>query len=50
MQNDLRLASTIKLYNPPPVEKRRCNPRLKSNEQSLDDAIKSVKSGYQTNK
>ena len=44
--NDLRLASTIKLYNPPPVEKRRCNPRLKSNEQVLPEMIKSLKSGW----
>jgi hypothetical protein len=44
--NDLRLASTIRLYNPHPVEKRRCNPRLKSNEQTLSEMIKSLKSGW----
>jgi hypothetical protein len=44
--NDLRLASTIKLYNPPQVEKLRCNPRLKSNEQVLLEMIKSLKSGW----
>lgn len=49
MQNDLRLASTIKLYNSPPVEKRRCNPRLKGNEQTLSEMIKSLKSGWKTN-
>jgi hypothetical protein len=44
--NDLRLASTIKLYNPPPVEKRRCNPRLKGSEQTLSEMIKSLESGW----
>jgi exonuclease VII small subunit len=44
--NDLRLASTIKLYNPPLVEKRRCNPRLKGNEQTLSKMIKSLKSAW----
>ena len=47
--NDLRLASTIKLYNPPLIEKRRCNPRLKSSEQTLSEMIKSLKSGWKTN-
>jgi len=46
MRNDLRLASTIKLYNSPLVEKRRCNPRPKSNEQTLSEMIKSLKSGW----
>ena len=44
--NDLRLASTIKLYNPPPVEKRRCNPTLKGNEHPVRELIKSLKSGF----
>ena len=46
MRNDLRLASTIKLYNPPPVEKRVCNPRPKSSEESITETIKSLKSGW----
>ena len=45
--NDLRLASTIKLYNPPPVEKRRCHPRLKEDiEESVTKSIKSWKSRW----
>lgn len=47
MRNDLRLASTIKLYNLPLVEKRVCNPRLKSSEESISEMIKSLKSGYE---
>jgi hypothetical protein len=39
--NDLRLASTIRLYNPPKVEKPRCNPRLKDSKQTLRQMIKS---------
>jgi len=44
--NDLRLASTIKLYNPPLIEKRRCNPRLTGSEESMTKVIKSLKSGW----
>ena len=44
--NDLRLASTIKLYNLPPVEKHRCNPRLTGSEESIIKVIKSLKSGW----
>ena len=46
MQNDLRLALSIKFYNPPPVETRACNPRQMSNKQSISEVIKSLKSGY----
>lgn len=46
MLNDLRLASTIKLYNSPPVETRACNPRPKSSEESISEMIKSLKSGW----
>ena len=44
--NDLRLASTIKLYNPSTVEKHRCNPRLTGSEESMTKMIKSLKSGW----
>jgi len=43
---DLRLALSIKLYNPPPVEKRGCNLRPMSNKESISEMIKSLKSGW----
>lgn len=46
MRNDLRLALSIKLYNPPKVEKLRCNPRPMSYKQSISEAIKSLKSAW----
>jgi hypothetical protein len=47
MRNDLRLASTIKLYNPPPpVKKPNCNPRLASSKEIMSELCKSLKSGY----
>jgi hypothetical protein len=47
MQNDLRLALTIRLYNPPSkIEKRRCNPRLVSVEENLKVLKKSLMSGW----
>jgi hypothetical protein len=46
MRNDLRLALSIKLYNPPKVEKYNYNPRLMSNKESISEMIKSFESGY----
>ena len=46
MRNDLRLALSIKLYNPPKVEKYNCNPRPISNKESISEMIKSLKSGW----
>jgi len=43
---DLRLALSIKLYNPPPVEKRVCNHKSMSNKELMSEMIKSLKSGW----